>query len=419
VTRSILTHTYDNGLVLAAEPMDWLESAAFTVLVPAGCCRDPVDRAGLSSLTGEMVQRGCGPRDSRQFVEDLENLGVEHHGSTSNSHTSFGAAMLADHLDESLAIYADLLRRPHLPEDQLEDVRQLCLQELRSVEDDLAQKVMIELQQRRYPDPWGRSAFGTAESLLAVSSDDVHNYFHQTYHPGGTILGVAGKLDWPRLRDLVGRLLGDWPPVQASPLQTTPAPGGYQHISHDSSQTQIGIAYPNVPYRDPDYYQARGAVGVLSDGMSSRLFTEVRENRGLCYSVYAVCHSLRDMGSVLCYAGTSTDRAQQTLDVMLAELVRLSVGIEQGELDLLKARIKSMLILQQESSAARSAAIAGDWHHLGRVQTLDEIGRIVDGLTCESINAYLAGHPPTDFSIVTLGEQPLEVSVGIPPQDAR
>ncbi|MEX0978312.1 MAG: insulinase family protein, partial [Pirellulales bacterium] len=163
----------------------------------------------------------------------------------------------------------------------------------------------------------------------------------------------------------------------------------------------------------PDYFQAWGAVGVLSGGTSARLFIEVREKRGLCYSVYATMHTLLDRGCVLCYAGTSAERAQETLDVLLSELVRLAEGVEAGELNRLKARMKSSLIMQQESSTARSGAIARDWYHLGRVRTMDELSRLLDELSCQSINAYLAAHPPGDFTIVTLGPQPLEVPRGV------
>ena len=143
--------------------------------------------------------------------------------------------------------------------------------------------------------------------------------------------------------------------------------------------------------------------------MSARLFTEVREKRGLCYSVYASYHTLRDRGGVFCYAGTTAERAQETLDVTLGELTRLAEGVETQELDRLKARIKSALIMQQESSSARSSSLARDWYHLGRARTLDEVGRRIDELTCASINAYLAEHPPRDFTIVTLGRSALEV----------
>ena len=146
--------------------------------------------------------------------------------------------------------------------------------------------------------------------------------------------------------------------------------------------------------------------------MSSRLFTEVREKRGLCYSVYASYHaSLRDRASVLCYVGT--ERPQEALEVMLAELDRLAAGVEPEELQRLKARIKSGLIMQQESSSSRSATLARDWFHLGRARTLAEVGALVDALDCQSINTYLAEHPPADFTIITLGPKPLEVPVGV------
>src|SRR5208283_2865460 len=137
--------------------------------------------------------------------------------------------------------------------------------------------------------------------------------------------------------------------------------------------------------------------------MSSRLFTEVRERRGLCYSVYASYHTLRDRAGVFCFAGSTAGRAQETLDVTLAELRRLAGGIEPGELKRLKARIKTELIMQQESSFSRSASIAREWYHIDRARTLDELERIVDGLSCEGINDYLAKNPPREFTIVTVG----------------
>lgn len=405
-------HRFDNGLMLLGEQMRSLESAAFTFLVPTGAAYDPADRQGLATITCDMIQRGCGSRDSRQFIDDLENLGVDGGESVSVAHTSFGGAMLADNLSAAMKIYADMLRDPHLPADQLEATRQVAIQELLSIEDEPGQKVMQEVRRQYYGDPWGRSGSGDMAGLEAATIEDVQNHFRTGYRPEGTILAVAGKFDWERLKDEVGQLFGDWNvPVIEEPVSDAKPTKG-DHLDHDSNQTQIGIAYASVPYSHPDYFQAWGAVGVLSGGMSSRLFTEVREKRGLCYSVYAMCHSLRDRGSVLCYAGTSADRAQETLDVTLSELDRLAEGVESVELERLKARMKSALIMQQESSTSRSSAIARDWYQLGKVRTLDEVGRLVDDLSCESINSYLEKQRPRDFTVVTLGPKALEVSVG-------
>lgn len=401
------TYQLPNGLTVLVESMPWLESAAFSLLVPAGYGYEPRAKAGLASLTCEMVQRGAGPRDSRRFLEDLELLGAEFSSSVSSSHTSFGASMPAENLIGTLELYADEARRPHLDAEQLDDARLGCLQEVRSVEDDLAQKALLHLRERFYADPHGRASHGTEAGLEAVELADVAEHFRRHYVPSGAILSVAGKLDFLALRRRVEALFGDWSGAAPVAPRETPPPRGYDHLMRESSQTHVGVAYASVPYSSPEFYEARAGVGILSDGMSSRLFTEVREKRGLCYSVFASCHSLKDRGAVLCYAGTTTERAQETLDVMLAELTRLARGVEPGEVSRLQSRLKSSLIMQQESSGSRAGAMAADWYYLGRVLSMEELGRIVEGLSVEKINAYLASHPPGELTIVTLGAAPL------------
>lgn len=400
-------------MILLAEEMDWVESAAFTMVVPAGAARDPQSSRGLANLTSEMIQRGCGDRSSRDVVEYLDRLGTDHTAAVTAVHSSFAAATLADKLVETLAVYADTVRRPQLRDDQLEDARLVCLQELQAMEDDLAQRTLFELRRITYGEPWGRAAPGTRAALARITHDEIARFHAANYAPQGTILAVAGKIDWPQLQEDVLRLFGDWSGQPQPVEEIATDPQRYLHIPHDSSQTQIGLSYPSIPYRHDDYFLLRGAVGVLSDGMSSRLFTEVRENRGLCYSVYAMHHTLRDRGAILCYAGTSTERAQETLDVIVAEIARLSQGIDPDELTRLKARTKSALIMQQESSGARAGAVAGDWYHLGYVRTMEEINELIDGLTCDAINTYLQHNPPRDFSVVTLGSAPLEIPIAI------
>jgi predicted Zn-dependent peptidase len=409
VTQKIHSFAFPNGLSLVAEEMPWLESAAFALLMPAGCALEPADKLGLASLTCEMAQRGAGERDSRRFLADLENLGADSSASVSIAHTSVGGAMPAESLPQVLSIFADLVQRPHLPEDQLEDARLGCLQEVKAIEDDLAQKTMQQLRLSHYPEPWGRSSQGTEETVSRLTMDDVRRHFQSLYSPHGAILSVAGKIDWPKLKAEVEKLLGDWQTRPLVPVKVSPPPRTYRHLVADSSQTHIGIAIDAVPYSHPDYFQIRGAVGVLSDGMSSRLFTEVREKRGLVYTVYASCHSLRERGAILAYAGTTAERAQETLDVMLAELRGLYDGITADEIDRLKGRIKRSLIIQQESSPSRAGSIALDWYYLNRVRTMSELSQIIDSLTADSINAYLAANRPKQFTVTTVGRDELKV----------
>jgi predicted Zn-dependent peptidase len=143
--------------------------------------------------------------------------------------------------------------------------------------------------------------------------------------------------------------------------------------------------------------------------MSSRLFTEVREKRGLCYSVYAFHETFKDRGTMLAYAGTRTDRAQQTLDVMVGELRRLKDGISGDEVDRVKAGLKSSLIMQEESTSARAGAIATDWYYLNRVRSFDEIQAAIDSLTPEGILDHLGRCPVENMVLVTLGPDPLKM----------
>src|SRR5262245_15819988 len=172
--------------------MPWLESAAFALLVPAGCVYEPADKLGLAALTCEMAQRGPGKRDSRQFLAGLQNLGADSSASVSIAHTSVGGAMPAESLPEVLSIFADLVQRPHLPADQLEDARLGCLQEVKAIEDDLAQKTMQQLRLAHYPQPWGRSSQGTEATVTGLTVADVRRHFEQLYSPRGAILSVAG-----------------------------------------------------------------------------------------------------------------------------------------------------------------------------------------------------------------------------------
>jgi len=326
-------------------------------------------------------------------------------------HTSLAAATLGRNLVPALELMADMVRDPNLDEDEVEPVRALSLQNLRSLEDDPGTKVIYELRKRHFPDPWGRPAPGTVEGVGAITAEDLRRFHNRTYRPNGAILGVAGAIDWPRLKEAVGRLFGDWPETGDFTLVERPTGPLRDHLVRETQQIQIALAYPSAVVNSPDYYRARAAAAILGGYSSARLFTEVREKRGLCYSVYASYESQRDRAAVLCYAGTSTDRAQETLDVMIEEIGRLArEGISAEELQTMRAGLKSSLIMAQESSMSRSSALASDWYFLNRVRSLDEIASCLDALTPEEVSDFAATQGGLDrMTILTLGPNPLQV----------
>ncbi len=402
-------HSFDNGLTLVAESMDALESASFSFMLQCGAVNDPESLPGLSSLTCELALRGSGESSSRQFIERLDNLGVERHESVGSVQTHYNAAMLSANLSKTLSIYGDLLLHPHMEEEQLPAGKMVLMQEILSLEDDPSRKVIAELRKRFHPHPLGLPGCGTLEGVQSMTIDQIRRQYREFYRPERTILAVAGNFDWNELRDTTAAISERWKAGEA----TDPTPGETgprsDHLPHDSAQTHIAIACPSVPYRDPDYFLAWSGVGILSGGMSSRLFHEVREKRGLCYTVGATYHSHRDRGGIFAYAGTGSKRAQETLDVMIDQMRLLREGITPEELERLKIRAKSALIMQQESSAARSGSVARDWYHLGRVRTFEEIESMIEQLSLDSVNQYLAEHPLSDFHVMTLGPEPLEV----------
>lgn len=406
----VQTHTFPNGLTLLAERMDHVRSAAVNFLVPAGCSADPPGRLGAAALLAEMMTRGAGGRDSRQLAEAFDDLGADHDEGVGPMNMRFSAAGLSRDLPELLALYADILLRPRLPEEELEPLKDLALQGLQALEDAPQQKVMVEMRRRLYPDPLNKDRLGTADGINATDIGTIRGLYERGFRAGGCIMSVAGNFAWGELRDRVGELFGGWAGDAPGRPEFGPNNLVRGHIEQATSQTQIILGWPSVPLGDGDYYAARGAVSVLSGGMSSRLFNEVREKRGLCYSVQAFHETLKGRGGIFCYAGTTTKRAQETLDVTLGELHRLKDGVLDDEVDRARAGVKSALIMQEESTNARAAAIASDWYLLGRVRPPEEIQAAIDALTPGRIIEYLERHPVAGVSALTLGEEPLDIS---------
>jgi predicted Zn-dependent peptidase len=402
-------HTFRNGLTLLAEQMPGMQSAAMTLLLPAGASSDPVDRNGSATILAELVLRGAGNRGSRQLTDYLDSLGLQRSSSVGVYHTRFGCAAPAAKVMEGLATYADIVRRPHLPEAGFTAARDLALQSLEGLEDEPRQKVSLKVREWHLPSPLGRSAMGQKDHLEKLTVAQSKADFKQRYHARGAILSLAGKVDFEKAKAEVERLLGDWESGEETELKLMPPPGKVHFEEHKSEQTHIAIAYGSVPETHPDYYTARMAVEVLSGGMSGRLFTEIREKRGLCYSVSASYSSLLGMGSIFGYAGTSNERAQATLDCFIAELHRLSDGVTQAELDRAKIGLKASIIMSGESTSSRAGAIAHDYFMRGRIRTLDEISAAIDGVTVDKVNAYLKANKPGAFTIVIVGPKPLEL----------
>ena len=406
--EKFFTRRLPNGMTLLAQQMEHVSSAAMAMVIPAGAAHDPPGCEGAAAVAAEWCFRGAGQRDTRQLNDALDSVGAQHSESALSEHVQFFSAQLGLNMAAVLEIYADIVRRPRLADAAFEPCRALTLQDLTALEDEPARKSHLLLREKFYPHPLGRSVYGTAESLKAMTPGPIRTHARDCFSPEGAILAVAGDIDWDAFSGLAEKLFGDWQGGPADQISPTPPAGGVTFIHKPSAQAHIAIAHRSVTPGGEHYYSARMAETILSGGMSGRLFTEVREKRGLVYSVGCRYHSLKDHAGIFTYAGTRPQVAQQTFEVTVGELRRLAEGIEPEELARAKTQLKSALVMRGESTSARAAALAGDWYHLGRLRTLDEVAGEADKVTAEQVLEYLRAYPAEKFTVLVIAPEPID-----------
>ncbi len=401
-------HQLDNGLTLVGERIAHAVSAAMDLAVPLGAARDGRDLAGAAGVISEWLLRGAGERDSRQLNEALDRLGCHHDESVHSEFLHLAATQIHQSLPEVLGLYGDIVARPHLRGETFEPCRDLGVQELAGLADQPSRKCMLELAERFYPAPLGASPLGRADALAAMTDEACRRHARRWLAPDGSILAVAGQFDWDALVGWVEKAFGGWTGAPIEPLERSAASGGVSHEPRETAQMQIALAYPAATIDEAHYYPARLGEMVLSGGMSGRLFTEVREKRALVYSVHARYRAVQGAAGMFVYAGTTPQRAQETLDVTVGELRRLAAeGVTADELATAKTQLKSALIMQGERTSARAGGLVADWHLLGRLRSLDEIAAAIDAVTVEQVAASLRAYPPAAFTAYFIGPQPL------------
>ncbi|MCA9083260.1 MAG: insulinase family protein [Planctomycetaceae bacterium] len=414
-SQNFTSFTLPNGLRVVVQEMPGLQSASFALMIPAGSVFDRSGKAGTSQILAEMLPRGAGNLSARQLSSAMDNLGLQRNVSGGVGYITVTAATTADRLPESIPLLSSMVLEPHLTEEHFEPSRELVHHALNAVEDEPRQRLGNYLRQCSYPSPWGNPAEGRLEDLPGISLEDVQQHYRQTVLPNDAAIGIAGHVSAAEVQDVLSKAFDGWKAADLLDPPTGDAEASPLHVHHDSAQTHIGLAWETVPYRHERYFEAWAAISLLSGGMSSRLFTEVREKRGLCYAVSASINTQRDQARVFGYAGTTNERAQETLDVMVAEIRRLHVGITDDELNRCKARAKSTLIMQQESTMSRAGSLARDILHLGRALELEEIRSRIDALTVSQVADFAQEYAPQSMVLATIGPEMLDAACVMAP----
>ena len=377
---------------LLVEEMAGVRTAAVSWLVPAGNSSDPEGEAGdgWSSLLAELSQRGAGDRDSRAYSDALDRAGVQRSVTPAAVHIVLSATTIGSRIQEALPLFADLVVRPHLPPRSLDAVRSLAIQSLESLQDDPQHRVTLHLRERHLPAPFNRSGYGNKVAYERADIDSLRADWSRRVRPIGSILSVAGAVDADELARTLDGLLKGWHGTVADVATLGPPVGGDVHEEDESNQTHIAIGLHAPSEREPESLLCRLATNILGGETSSRLFTEVRERRSLCYSVNAGYAGGRDRGMVAVYAGSTPERAQETLDTIRGELEKFERGVGEGEFRRAIIGMKSRLVMQGESTAARAAALGSDWYRLGRCRSLGELSAEVEAVTLDGLNAWIA-----------------------------
>ena len=410
MTAEIDKYVLKNGMVVLGEPMESVESVAFCFMVPSGASKMPENCCGAANIISDWIFRGAGSKNSRELGDALDGLGLVRSSSVGSSHITVGAALESGNLLNSLKLYSDILLKPHLLDNQFSLAKQLSIDDVISLDDDPRRKVMLKLRELFYPVPLGRSTVGEVKDLEILTGDRTKNIIKDTFLPSEMIFSVAGKYDFEDVCRIIEENFSDEKKSSINKeLLLKDKQDKYLHIDNESAQVHIGLMTETVTPLNQDYYNARVAVSVLSGGMSARLFTEVREKRGLCYAIGARYHGLKQKAGVMCYAGTTPEKAQETYEVIIEEFKNLCNGIEEEEIERAKVGLKSSLILHSESSSSRAEAIASDYYMLGKVRSLDEIKRSIELTSVDSVINFLQRNNFNDFIVFTIGPSTINI----------
>ena len=408
--------TLTNQTRVVVESNPGVQSAAMVWLLPAGIATDAPDRVGRASMWSELLLRGAGNLDSRAQADAFDRLGAGRSTGVSSRFLSLATTVLGSKLLESLPLLADMVRLPRFEDASIEPTRQLCLQAIEALQDEPAELAALGAKARHLAPPFNRPTDGEKAGIEALTGDELRGQWPKVAAAASSIIAVSGRVDAAELEEALETLLGGWRGLAEEPTPASAPPRGYDHIEDETNQVQIVLMHDAPAEPSEDAVLERLAVRVLSGGMSSRLFTEVREKRGLCYSVHARYSTDRDFGLVSASVGTQPDRAQESLDVLVSEMQRLSTPegkVTPEEFRRAVAGLKSGLVFSGESTDARASALAHDLFRLGRPRSLAEIAAEIDAVTLDRLNEYVASRQMGRVTVQTLGPEALTVPASI------
>jgi len=398
------------GIEYGVMPFPQRHIVTFQLRVLSGIGTEPEDKLGLARLLLDTIDKGTQQRSGRELSDAFDAIGASHRSGVGRETTSFTCTVLPEHFERAVALQAEFLRTPTFPQDVFEVNVDLARQELLALEDDahaLADKL---IGHEAFGPILGRHPLGENETLEKITRDDLIRQWESRFSTGRMILSVAGAVDPRKAAELFQTHFdGFGTPARdgrgSYPVQFSP---GAKHFNKELEQQQIGVCWPGVDATHDEFPVQQVVLGILSGGMSARLFTEVREKQGLVYWVNAWHETPRGSGMIFLGASTTPDRCDQTYKTLLREVERLAEDIQPDELERAITGIVVNLETRGDSTRARCAELANDLFYFGRPLPEDEKIARVQAVTIDKIRRYLATYPRDQLCVVTLGPRALE-----------
>lgn len=387
---TIETHTLSNGLRIVTEHMPGLHSASIGIWVGAGGRHERLEQNGIAHFLEHMAFKGTKTRSALQIAEAIEDVGGYINAYTSREMTAYYARVLEDDVTLGLDVIADILLNPVFDPAEIEVERGVILQEIGQALDTPDDVIFDWLQEAAYPDQaLGRTILGPSERVSSFSRDDLSGFVTEHYGPNQMILGAAGGVDHDAIVRQAETLFGHLPRAAPSALiQPAAFGGGERRATKDLEQVHFALALEGPDYRDPEIYTAQIFATAMGGGMSSRLFQEIRENRGLCYTIFAQAGAYEDTGLTTIYAGTSSEQIGELAEITMDEMKRAADDMSEAEVARARAQMKAGLLMGLESPSNRAERLARLMSIWGRIPALSETIAHVDGVTTSGVRTF-------------------------------
>lgn len=405
--------TLDNGFRIVSENMPGLKSASIGIWVMAGGRHERLEQNGIAHFLEHMAFKGTTTRSSLEIAEAIEDVGGYINAYTSREMTAYYVRVLGQDVPLGLDVISDILLNPTFSPEEIEIERGVILQEIGQALDTPDDVIFDWLQNVSYPDqPIGRTILGPADRVKNFTRDDLVGFVDERYGPAQMILSAAGEVDHGALVEAATALFGDMPNRDSIQEVTAVFSGGETRVEKDLEQAHFALNFDGPSYKDDAIYTSQVLASTLGGGMSSRLFQEVREKRGLCYTIFAQAGAFSDGGTTTIYAGTSGEQLPELAEITVSEIRRAAEDMTEREIDRARTQMKAGMLMGLESPSSRAERLARMVSIWGRVPSLAETVTKIDAVSRQGV-ADMAREMVENprISLATYGPNAKSVSV--------